>query len=94
MYFNDYDKNNKIDNDNDNNTSYNFFVSGTVSSFNSKWLEKAYQRAKDQAQEEGKSVDAVVAERWGVCYMLRFIGYYVTEDLSQFVILLFTYMHV
>ena len=30
------------------------------------WLKKAYQRAKEQAKEENKSLEEVAAERWGV----------------------------
>lgn len=32
------------------------------------WLKKSYQRAKEQAKEEGKSIDEVAAERWGVSF--------------------------
>ena len=35
-------------------------------SFSSAWLKKAYQRAKDEAEEEGKSLADVVAKRYGV----------------------------
>ncbi len=30
------------------------------------WIEKAYQRAKEQAKEEGRDLEDVVVERWGV----------------------------
>jgi hypothetical protein len=30
------------------------------------WLKKSFQRAKEQAQEEGKSLEEVVSQRWGV----------------------------
>jgi len=30
------------------------------------WLRKSYQRAKEQAREEGRSLEEVAVERWGV----------------------------
>ena len=33
---------------------------------NSGWLKKALQRAKEQAQEEGTTLEQVAANRWGV----------------------------
>lgn len=30
------------------------------------WLERAYQRAEEQAEREGRSLEDVAAERWGV----------------------------
>jgi len=38
-------------------------------SFSSSWLKKAYQRAKEEAEEEGKSLADVVAKRYGVSHM-------------------------
>ena len=35
-------------------------------SFSSAWLKRAYQRAKDEAEEEGKSLADIVAKRYGV----------------------------
>lgn len=34
------------------------------------WLRKAYQRCKEQAQEEGRSLEAIAAERYGVKQLL------------------------
>ncbi len=39
------------------------------------WLKKAYQRAKEQAKEENKSLEEVAAERWGVWYEHKLISY-------------------
>jgi hypothetical protein len=35
------------------------------------WLKRAYQRAKEQAKEESKSLEEVAAERWGVRSILE-----------------------
>ena len=48
-----------------------FFSESSRSSFSSAWLKKAYQRAKDQAEEEGKSFADIVRKRYGVsCVIL------------------------
>ena len=39
-------------------------------SFSSAWLKRAYQRAKDEAEEEGKSLADIVAKRYGVSVFL------------------------
>lgn len=32
------------------------------------WLRRSYQRCVEQAREEGRSVEELAAERWGVSY--------------------------
>ena len=32
------------------------------------WIQKAFQRAKEQAKDEGRDLEEVVAERWGVSF--------------------------
>ena len=32
------------------------------------WIQKAYERAKEQAEEQGRSLEGVVTERFGVRY--------------------------
>jgi len=46
-----------------------FFLESPRNSFSSSWLKKAYQRAKEEAEEEGKSLGDVVAKRYGVSNM-------------------------
>ena len=45
-------------------------------SFSSAWLKRAYQRAKDEAEEEGKSLADIVAKRYGVSLFFgQFTGF-------------------
>jgi len=46
-----------------------FLLESPSNSFSSSWLKKAYQRAKEEAEEEGKSLADVVAKRYGVSHM-------------------------
>lgn len=46
-----------------------FLVEGSRNSFSSAWLKRAYQRAKEEAEEEGKSLADVVAKRYGVSHI-------------------------
>lgn len=48
---------------------YSLFLESPRNSFSSSWLKKAYQRAKEEAEEEGKSLADVVAKRYGVSHM-------------------------
>ena len=54
------------------NNFYWLLVGSSKSSYSSDWLKKAYQRAKQQAQEEGRSLEEIVAHRYGVCSTTRF----------------------
>jgi len=46
-----------------------FLVESSRNSFSSAWLKRAYQRAKEEAEEEGKSLADVVAKRYGVSHI-------------------------
>jgi len=46
-----------------------FLVESSRHSFSSAWLKRAYQRAKEEAEEEGKSLADVVAKRYGVSHI-------------------------
>lgn len=46
-----------------------FLVESARNSFSSTWLKRAYQRAKEEAELEGKSLADVVAKRYGVSYI-------------------------
>ena len=43
-----------------------FTVVSSSGSFKSDWLKKAYKRAQEQAEEEGRSFADIVAQRYGV----------------------------
>ena len=34
------------------------------------WLRKSFKRVKEQAEEQGRSLEEVAAERWGVSHIL------------------------
>lgn len=44
-------------------------ISVLNSAGNRKWFKRAYERAKQQAEDEGRSLTDVAAERWGVYYI-------------------------
>lgn len=46
-----------------------FLVESARNSFSSTWLKRAYQRAEEEAELEGKSLADVVAKRYGVSYI-------------------------
>ena len=46
-----------------------FLVESSRHSFSSAWLKRAYQRAKEEAEEGGKSLADVVAKRYGVSHI-------------------------
>ena len=46
-----------------------FLAESARNSFSSAWLKRAYQRAKEEAEEEGKSLADIVAKRYGVSYI-------------------------
>lgn len=46
-----------------------FLVESARNSFSSTWLKRAYQRAKEEAELDGKSLADVVAKRYGVSYI-------------------------
>lgn len=46
-----------------------FLIESARNSFSSTWLKRAYQRAKEEAELEGKSLADVVAKRYGVSYI-------------------------
>lgn len=46
-----------------------FLVESARNSFSSTWLKRAYQRAKEEAELEGKTLADVVAKRYGVSYI-------------------------
>lgn len=39
----------------------------TSTVYDVKWLKQSLQRSTEQAEEEGRSLEEVVADRWGVC---------------------------
>lgn len=46
-----------------------FLIESARNSFSSTWLKRAYQRAKEEAELDGKSLADVVAKRYGVSYI-------------------------
>lgn len=55
------------------------------------WLKKSYERCVQQAKEEGRSLEELAAERWGVCAEFSFEEN-VAEDTSQRMIVLLIFI--